>query len=196
MAKFDYKEIARSVAASEIGRKRVNTSIQKKFDQSKAQMMQEFDNHPVTQEISNGPGSTNISETLGGEGDLFSFIGFEAGDTPIQEVREVLDRGTVLISSKKGTATGANRVSYKFSVRIPTAEIEKASPIPWEAGKSWVKGIEKGISGFGHFIRGLFKKSRSGGGIQVEQDVRDKEFQTRPYLTELFKGLVERVKKK
>ena len=55
-------------------------------------LMSEFENHPVTQEIEAGPGTSNISGTLNGYGDLFSYIGFDAGDNPIMAIKIILEK--------------------------------------------------------------------------------------------------------
>jgi len=38
--------------------------------------LKEFDKHHVTRELSQGPAGVNLSNTLNGVGNLFSFIGF------------------------------------------------------------------------------------------------------------------------
>ena len=58
------------------------------------EMLEEFDKHLVTEEIMMGPTALNISGTLqGGEGNLFSYIGFEKRSTPIKDLRSLLKRG-------------------------------------------------------------------------------------------------------
>jgi len=54
------------------------------------QMVNEFENHPVTKEIESGPEATNITNTLGGAGNLFSYIGFEEGSNPIEVIKDIL----------------------------------------------------------------------------------------------------------
>jgi hypothetical protein len=67
-------------------RKDFNDIVQDRFNKIKNELIQEFLNHPVTQEIKAGPNTTNISGTLNGKGNLFSFIGFYEGDDPIQDI--------------------------------------------------------------------------------------------------------------
>lgn len=191
MAKFNYRELAKALASSEIGRKRVNTVIQRQFEQVKREMLDDYDNHPVTQEIEEGAGASNQSGTLNGEGDLFSFIGFEEGSAPAQEVRDVLESETALGVSKRGVANGT-KVQYKFSLRIPIESIRRESPLPFETGKSWVDGIERGISGFGNYLRGRFNESRSGGGIQSKNTIRQTAFKPRKFLSEIFAAFVNK----
>ncbi|MCX5658064.1 MAG: hypothetical protein NTZ48_07615, partial [Candidatus Omnitrophica bacterium] len=45
------------------------------FYYAKTSMMDEFDESLITQEIQAGPRAENISDTLGGYGNLYSFIG-------------------------------------------------------------------------------------------------------------------------
>ena len=52
-------------------------AVQEAFQHLKQEMIKEFLNHPVTKEIKGGIGSENISGTLGGITNLYSFIGFE-----------------------------------------------------------------------------------------------------------------------
>lgn len=196
MAKFNYRELYRAVATSEVGAKRVNTIMQRKFEENKAAMMQEFERHVVTQEIKEGVGASNVSDTLNGEGDLYSFIGFEKGTDPIGPVRAVLETQTVLVSSKKAEPS-SNKVSYKFSLRIPIEAIRSVSQMPWETGKSWVEGIERGISGFSNYIAGRFrspKPSRSGGGRQAEEPVRQASFKKRGYISEIIASFLANFK--
>ena len=56
----------------------------------KGAALADFDRHPVTKELKQGADGANISGTLGGVGNLFSFIGFYSADRPTDQVREVL----------------------------------------------------------------------------------------------------------
>ena len=47
---------------------------EKIVEENKRVMLAEFDAHPVTKEIKTGPDAQNSSKTLGGYGNLFSFI--------------------------------------------------------------------------------------------------------------------------
>ncbi len=193
MAKFNYKEMYKSVATSEIGQKRVNTVARREFEAKKREMIEAFDAHPVTKEIEAGPGTANLSNTLGGEGDLFSFLGFDSEAEPTEPLREVLQNEVVLTNSTSVEAK-TDKVTYKFSVRIPTESIKKATPMEWEKGLSWAEGIERGVSGFSNFLRGFFGTSRSGGGIQTENQVRATSFKPRTYLTEILADFLKSFK--
>ena len=48
----------------------VKTEVDKKIKKSQDDLIIEYENHPVTQEIDGGPSASNISGTLGGRGNL------------------------------------------------------------------------------------------------------------------------------
>ena len=65
--------------------------FKKRFEETKREMIQEFMSHPVTIELLAGSSSSNISGTLGGQSNLFAFIGFNASDKPIEPILKVLE---------------------------------------------------------------------------------------------------------
>jgi len=148
----------------EIGAK-VEAIVIKEFEAIKRQMIDEFENHLITREIEAGESSSNISGTLSGYGNLFTFIGFQEGDSPLSEVRRRLE------------ATSIRKTSYRagkweFITTEPTKEeLFSMTPLPWASGRSWIDGIETGLSGLGYYlyIRGKdLKGSRSGPAIQLK----------------------------
>ena len=72
MAKVNvnFKRIARN---SKSLKKTGDDIVLKKYEQSKENFFEEFQSHPVTQEIQDGPTASNVSSTLNGIGNLFSF---------------------------------------------------------------------------------------------------------------------------
>lgn len=142
------------------------------FEKKKEQMLKAFDNHPITRELQSGPTGMNISKTLGGYGNLYSFIGFDSGQDPISVVRQALQIDTRLI--RKGVLKKANnnKVICSFEVRIPSkGELGKLTPMPWEPG-SWLLKTERGISGLGYYIyKKYIQKSRSGTGAQGKNKI-------------------------
>jgi hypothetical protein len=155
-------------------------AIKKEFDKIKNEMLEEFNNHPVTREIEAGIDSPNISGTLNGRANLFSFIGFDAGSNPISPIRDLLDKSLFRIHS-------GNSATAIATFEIPTAKmIFSVTPLPWAAGRSWAKGIERGISGLGYYLKKA-KGSRSGFGIQVRKQVRKGvRFKNIPYISALI----------
>jgi hypothetical protein len=156
---------------------------EKIVEENKQIMLKEFDNHPVTQEIKAGADSDNLSKTLDGYGNLFSFIGFAKGSDPIGVLRSMLDF-PVKISKKASSKTKGR---YSFSIDVPnTREIEAETPLPYEPSRSWVKGIERGISGIGYYIYKKINSSRSGSGVQSQKQLRGGRFGNTSYLTKIL----------
>lgn len=180
-AKFNYKAISQSVVTSPIGAKRVQTVMEKKFLEAKTKFIQDFKGHDVSLEIEfsqNAPeADSNISGTLGGKGNLFSFIGFKAGSDPIGKVVSILQSGLKIARTKtEGTVKGGKpAIVYNFSLRVPREDLEAATQFEWQPG-SWLYSIERGISGLGNYIRGRFLNSRSGGALQSKNPVRELEY--------------------
>ena len=169
----------------------VKTEVDKKIKQSQDELVKEYENHPVMQEIDAGPNASNSSGTLGGKGNLFSFIGFNRGDNPTAPVKAKLARP---IKSKVSKGSFG-----RFKVEVDAAtkqELEEATPIPWSIGRSWLDGIEKGISGLGKYIfKGSnVKSSRSGTAIQVTGS-RGGRFKNTSYISKMLNNFYKRLSK-
>jgi hypothetical protein len=159
------------------------------FNSAKRTMLKEFDRHPVTLELLAGPRAVNMSGTLDGYGNLFSFIGFDNSVNPIEDLRQLLD-----------IATTARQTIYKdrkwfFRVDTPNREvIRRFTPMPWESGTSWSEGIERGISGLSHYMFKKWAGSRSGTGFQLPyENLEEANFSPTPYMTEILANFRERV---
>ena len=166
----------------------------KQINGARDQMLAEFDNHPVTKEIQGGVGSSNISGTLGGYGNLFSFVGFDKGSNPIEFLRNLIVSGISLTKKPFAKREGM----YFFRVEIPTMRsLESETPLPYEKSRSWLKGIERGISGIGYFIftKGNSSSSRSGGGLQTDKKIRGgSSLQICLICPECYKNFIKRLK--
>ena len=156
------------------------------LEEKKQIYLNEFENHPVSIEIDNGPESNNTSNTLNGEGNLFSFIGFNEGENPIQEVSRFIKNNTEIkeISSKDGI--------FRFQVLTPSLdELKAITPMPFEGGNSWLKGVERGISGFSNYLYGLISpRSRSGKAIQSEYKIRRANYKPVKYFSYLYNRFI------
>lgn len=154
--------------------KEIGTEVKKilfkKFEILKMQMVDEFLNHPVTTEIKNGVDASNTSNTLGGYGNLYTFIGFPDNYDPIKPIQDRLLETTLqFIGYSKGI--------FKFTTTEPSREeifsMTKISDFRSEisGGRSWVDGIETGLSGLGYYLYQKGKDisgSRSGPAIQLK----------------------------
>ena len=168
----------------------VKTEVDKKIKESQTELVKEYENHPVTQEIDAGPNASNSSGTLDGKGNLFSFIGFNRGDNPTAVVKQRLNR-PIRTKVSKGSFG-----RFKVETDAPTKqELEQNTPIPWSIGRSWLDGIEKGISGLGRYIfKGSGVKSRSGTAIQVTGS-KGGRFKNTSYISKMIKDFYSRLKK-
>jgi hypothetical protein len=155
------------------------------FDKRKKELLNEFKSHPVSREIEAGPDTSNSSGTLGGYGNLYSFIGFPGGN-PVADVYDLL---TAAIRLRKTPVirTGGSRLYFTFKGTLPDRrELESVAPMPWEPG-SWLFKIETGISGLGSYLYGrMYGGSRSGTGIQSKRASRSAVFTPVPYISALL----------
>lgn len=157
--------------------------IIRKFLSIKNKMIAEFLSHPVTREIEAGISSSNISKTLAsGRGNLFSFIGFYEGDEPIEPILELL-RATEIRFVK----TTKRYIEHQVTLPSP-AEIFAVTPMPWATGRSWARGIEVGISGYGYYLSKASRISRSGKGLQIENRIKGRsgKFKNTKYISALL----------
>lgn len=173
--------------------RKVEAIVRERVKSASEALVSEFENHPVTQEIKAGPDSTNSSGTLGGQGNLFAFIGFDKGDDPTARVEAVLKRGLSFVMRKM--SVGGKGVQIGIIVKAPQeSELREATPMPWLKGRSWMFDVETGIGGLSNFMAGKFATSRSGGGIQVNRQT-GAVFHPTQYISEIMKRVTERIKK-
>lgn len=152
--------------------------IVKKVEKLKKEMISNFLRLPVTREIMAGPKSTNISGTLGGYGNLFSFIGFSEGDKPIDPIVELLSQTNFRVTRFNRNGTGS------LTIEMPSKEqIFKVTPLPWATGISWAQRIELGMSGLGMYLNTSTPKSRSSGGVQAKNKIRSGKFSNTRYVS-------------
>ncbi|HIL25947.1 MAG TPA: hypothetical protein EYG21_00915 [Nitrospinaceae bacterium] len=179
----------------------VDKVIKRRVAGLKGVTMQEFDRHPVTKEIQAGANSTNVSNTLGGKGNLFTFIGFYNSTDPIGPVREVLKSNLNLVSRQKAKRGTKGVEFYRYQLTIPTLEsFRLVARMPWESGNSWVIGVERGISGFSnymYFTRGggrFSGSSRSGKALQSKKAINAGTFSPTLYMTEILNNYRNRLR--
>lgn len=158
--------------------------IKEQFEERKEALVENFTNHPVTKEIS-AEESPNISNTLGGYGNLFGFLGFDQGSDPIYPVQETLKEKTKLDHISIKTSTDSVLVRYS----VPDLDdFNSSAQLEWDA-TNWVKGIERGISGFQNFMAKAAGKS--GQGIQIKGSIKPftggaNRFRNTKYMSDLI----------
>ena len=163
------------------------------LDESLNFYIQEIENHPISKELSSGPDGENISNTLNGQENLFAFIGFDETDKPVEDLKKLIKQNTFLGKNPK---FDKKTFELKYDVYTPSLEeIRSETPLPFEKGRSWVKGVEDGISGFGYYVYGvIFKNSRSGRGIQSKNKIRSTAYRSISYMSELYRNFVKGLK--
>jgi len=163
------KQLASFIVKETMKQNKSNFQIQvtKAFEKMKREMILEFMSHPVTREILGGPNASNESGTLGGYGNLFSFIGFDKGTDPIKPILDLLNNSEIHSSNTSNSG-------IMFTISIPSKQaIFAATPLPWASGRSWSEAIERGLSGLGYYLnRENLNNSNSGTGIQVKSVLR------------------------
>jgi len=158
------------------------------FEDAKEAYMKEFEKHKITKELEAGPNASNTSGTLGGYGNLFSFMGFNEGTDPVKPVENFLKS---FISLKPQGKSRGNAKEY--TVKVPSIEDFDFAKMPWEQGNSWVRAVEVGISGFSYYMHKAHEASRAGTGLQMNHKLRSVGSKTTPYMTELLSKFRKRL---
>ena len=161
------------------------------LQQKTNQYIDEIKSHAISIELSNGQDAQNISNTLDGDGNLYSFIGFDEGSKPVEDLIDAVRDNTNI---KKIFAKN-NIIRYQVS-SPSLEELYSMTPMPFERGLSWLKGIEKGISGFGYYLYGrAFPNSRSGRAIQSNNRIRKLNYKPKDYFNSLYNKFIESFKR-
>jgi len=193
MSRINYSAIRNKVKNSTKFELTIDKKIKNNFEEIKNDFIQDFNNHPVTEEIEQGPNASNDSGTLNGVGNLFSYIGFEQGSNPIQVVKSFIENSFKLNRLKSKSTGDKIRINYKIS--YPTdKDLDGITRMPWEKGNSWLIGIEKGISGFSNYMYKRFDKGRSKMGLESENKVRGGTFKPVKYMSQIVSDFLKSVK--
>lgn len=189
---INFEEVRKKIAPSyeEIMKKEALNLAKTILNEKLNEYLQQIEDHPVSEELSQGPDGQNVSNTLNGKENLFAFIGFDAADAPIEDLKKFIKENTFLENS---AVFDKKNFELKFNVFSPSVEeIRSQTPLPFENGRSWVKGIEDGISGFGYYVYGLlFPNSRSGRGIQSKNRIRTTVYKPVKYISELYSNFIK-----
>jgi hypothetical protein len=160
-------------------------SASKKVKTAQQMLLQEIDEHEVTQSLENG----TKSSALGYQANIFEFLGFNRGDKPVEVLRSAYSNFIHLKRVPLKKKVSATKINYDFTVSYPSlTEIYAQTPLPWGGGRSWVKAVEKGgISNFNYTLaNSRYQTSRSGTAIQSDYVVRDFNYKPVPYLSPII----------
>lgn len=189
--KFNTTSIQKKIFNNKKIRKEIFAIVNKKIQKEKELFNNEFINHSVTKEIGAGENSSNMSNTLNGYGNLFSFLGFSFSQADTIASVSKLIQGINLKNNFKLTK---NRIFLKLSVPSRT-DFENITRLPWEKGRSWLFDIEQGISGIGAYLYGTFISSRSGTGIQSKYNYSNRNFIPIKYFNSMYNKFIEKISK-
>ena len=177
----EFGDIQKQILRENIVRKELKKQIDKEVESINKKFLDAFDAHPITIEIEGGPTASNISGTLDGAGNLFTYIGFNKGDRPIKILRQVLEKYEIQYHP--------HEKYIKINVIVPTKEeIFAATPLPWANGRSWANSIERGLSGLGQYLYRAsgVSTSKSGYAAQVKNTLRGGKFRNIKYMSSLL----------
>jgi len=169
----------------------VNEMAQKVFLRAHGALLREFNTHSITEELKAGPTASNTSNTLGGYGNLSSFLGFFSSQNPTEELHALLNK----INMRKVTRRG--NVVY-FRIDLPEKqEIIAATRMNWGSGTSWAYAVENGEfngdEALSHFVFKTWSGSRSKQGFQVAGEYTSDNFSPKPYITEILNNFRSRI---
>ena len=174
----------------------MDLEARKRFNCVKDKALEDFDEHPVTKELKAGPSASNLSDTLGGLGNLFTYMGFDSGTTPTDAVRVFLKNSIKLKCGQRAKVQGS-QVSVNYTVKFPALQDFDFAKMPWESGKNWVQAVEKGISGFSYYLTKAAKASRSGKAIQIDGNLRSRTSSAgTQYISKILLNFIKRIKQK
>ena len=104
-----------------------------------------------------------------------------------------LNQNTILSIKKQVPQAARTQIQKQFGAAFQKLKnkmmVEFLTPMPWAPGRSWARGIERGISGLGYYLKIKTDNSRSGLGIQSSRKVRksSSKFKNMQYISALLK---------
>lgn len=146
----------------------LNPPTQKVFARLKSEMIGEFRQLPVIEALEYGPGfgKNDFVDILGGNGDLFSFLGFKRRQKPVNALIALLRKMTI-------RRTFYLTWQVENFPSIESVENVTKDQLEWADGYSWATGLEDGVPGLGRYVNAPFaamgiSQSRSHYGLQKE----------------------------
>ena len=83
---------------------------------------------------------------------------------------------------------------YSFDILYPTkTQIYAITPLAWTS-KSWVKGVEKGITNYTQTVFKKSENSRSVVALQTDRKIRFIRFSPTPYVTQMLDKIRKELK--
>ena len=191
--RVDKKQISLLVKSDPASKPQIQKELEIAARKHRDKMIDEFNSHPVTVELEQGRDSENVSGTLNGYGNLFTFFGFDFRAQPITVLRGLLDQ-EIRVELKGRGKNG----KYTAIYRTPEKEIiYNRTPFKWMEGRSWVDAVEKGLSGFAFYMyreNKNVKGTRSKRAFQAQHSIRTGGFKNTTYITSILRKLEKNLK--
>lgn len=144
--------------------------------------------HPVSRELRGGVSSPNISGTMGGYGNLYTFLGGFEGDVVERIINNIMEK-VVIGRVREVKNASASLLSFRAEVSVSVAEVDE--PLSFE-NRGVIDAVENGIGNFSHFVyqkgRDL-KNSRTGPAIQSSKQQRNQQFTPTEWISSLLKRI-------
>ena len=193
MAKINMRGLNAEIAQKgyKIFKPLVEQRIKNAFDKGRQKLLDDFENSDITKEIDAGPNASNSSNTLGGYGNLFTFIGFESGSDPISPLRSLLAKSIQIKTIRKKRDV----LAFTLNFSVPTIEeIKAVAPMPWSTD-NWVEAVEKGLSGLGQYMYTKnSKRGRSGRAIQIDAELTgNQNSNPTEYMTKILSDMLRNI---
>ena len=169
-------------------------AAKKKMEGLRNTALKQLDQHPVTQELEKGTSGMN-SSLLGGRGNFFGFLGFLEGQQPVEIIRDAFkDHIKIRSQNPKLKKVSAASYTWEFDIDIPSkTEIYGVTPMAWSS-RSWVKGVERGVTNYTKTIFTDSSESRSGIALQSKQNVNFITYSPTPYITSILDNLKKQLR--
>jgi hypothetical protein len=170
---------------------------------AKENLMENIDNHDVTQELLQDP--SQEGSQLVDHGNLVSFLGLPDGEEEVAKLKEFL-RESIDIEEEPIITSNKSSINYGFPVNVPEiSEIDEALPSPdnWSS-RGIISLIEKGVGNAANYIfaisEAIAKKfadagSRSGYGLQSKHTRKaGGSFTAKDYISGILKNFIKDIK--
>lgn len=190
---------------SDVVFKKIKPKIQKRFELAKDDLLEAFNEHPVTQEIEDGPDAESSYVSTAAGGNLFSLLGFNSSENPTDDLRKIIQDNIVLQIQNAKKITTTNGITWETPVRLPTLDdvnelVADKTPLDWSPARAWTTLIEKGIPWFAHYLfdnERPLTGSRSETAIQIKGTIKEGRSSSVPgikYISELLSNFKKSLK--
>lgn len=173
-----------------------DANAQRKFNAASEDIIEYYDEHPVTSELRAGKDSASSLVPVS-EGNLFTFLGFYFNTKPASvlktELKNHLKLKRVFDTKNASIIENGLEIQYVYPVNLPSYEEiahDDKFNLEWSS-RSWIDEIENGISGLAFYLHNIRfygnEESHSRRAFQMKNKVREGEMPGIKYLSDVLK---------